>query len=360
MLYKPDWAEAREEFRAWWEGEVRRPLLQVAAPLDPRQPPYDGWDFCRFPDEPAEAVRRFEEWCAHTYFGGLAYPNLWINFGPGVLSAFLGATPVFDGRTVWFGNQRGRGPLSLREIAAAELDRGCVWWRRVVNATRAALEAHRGRFVVGMTDIGGVLDVVAALRGTVEVLRDMYRDPAGLLSAIENVTELWHEVYDELHRLMVEHGHEGTSAWMGLWSPGRWYPLQCDIAYMLPPHKFEELVAPHLREQCERLDHPVYHWDGPGQLAHAPSLLKLGFVALQWVPGAQEELSGNDCGSPKWYSLYRRVLGAGKGLVLHMPPWRVEGFLKAFPEGRIIVQTWAPSAGEAERLLALAGQRSGP
>lgn len=353
LIYKEDWSEAREAFRAWWEGEVRKPLIQVVAPRGTSWPPYDGWDFCRFLDEPREAVRRFEEWCRSTHFGGLAYPNLWINFGPGILAAFLGAEPVFDGRTVWFGNQRGKGPLTLRELAEAELDRENVWWRRVVAATRTALEAHRERFVVGMTDIGGVLDVVAALRGTVEVMKDMYRDPQGLLGAIENVARLWLEVYDEMHCLMIEYGHDGTSAWMGLWSPGRWYPLQCDISYMVSPSKFEVFVSPHLREQCERLDNPLYHWDGPGQLAHMPSLLKLDFVALQWVPGAHEELSGNDCGSPKWYDVYRRVLDAGKGLVLSMPPWRVRGFLKAFPRGRVIIQTWASSVNEAGELLKL-------
>jgi hypothetical protein len=34
-----------------------------------------------------------------------------------------------------------------------------------------------------------------------------------------------------------------------------------------------------------------------------------------------------------------------------MPPWRVEGFLKAFPKARVIVQTWASSVEEAEKML---------
>jgi 5-methyltetrahydrofolate--homocysteine methyltransferase len=352
LLYKSDWGKARELFAAWWEGEVKQPLLQVVAPKGVPVP-YDGWDFCRYPDQPELAVRKFEEWCNQMFFGGLAYPNLWVNFGPGILSAFLGAEPVFTGQTMWFGNQRGKGPLSLREIAEAELDLGNIWWRRVENATRVAISLHRGKFVVGMTDIGGVLDVIAALRGTVEVLKDMVRDPEGLKSAIWNVTELWHECYDRLYRVMVEGGHDGTSAWMGLWSPRRWYPLQCDIAFTLSPQRFEEFVVPHLREQCERLDHPVYHWDGPGQIPHLPHLLKLDFAAIQWVPGAQEELSGHDCGSPKWYDLYRKVLEAGKGLILSMPPWRVEGFVRAFPRARVIVQTWAGSVEEAKKMLEL-------
>ncbi|MEM1847532.1 MAG: hypothetical protein QW518_02045 [Thermofilaceae archaeon] len=355
LVYKEDWNLARETFAAWWEGEVRAPLIQVVAPHD-SQPPYDGWDFCRFPDQPEIAIANFENWCSKTYFGGLAYPNLWINFGAGILAAFLGAEPIFTNNTMWFGNQRERGIRSLMELSEAELDTNNVWWKRVENATRKALEAHKGRFIVGMTDIGGVLDVIAALRGTTELLKDLYRYPNELSAAIENVTRLWIDCYDRFARLMTEYGHEGTSAWMGLWSPKRWYPLQCDISYMLSPAKFERFVVPHLREQCEHLDHPVYHWDGPGQLVHTELLLKLNFAAMQWVPGAREELSGNDCGSPRWFDLYRHVLASGKGLVLYMPPWRVEGFVKAFPRARVIVQTWAPTLREAERLLKLCPQ----
>lgn len=351
MLYKEDWNTARETFAAWWEGEVKRPLLQVVAPKGIYSATYDGWDFCRYPDQPELAVRNFEQWCSQTYFGGLAYPNLWINFGPGILSAFLGSEPLFTGQTMWFGNRQGKGPLSLREIAEIELDFSNIWWRRVETATRVAVSLHRNRFIVGMTDIGGVLDVVAALHGTVETLKDTRRNPEGLKLAIWNITELWHECYDRLYQAMVEGGHDGTSAWMGLWSPRRWYPLQCDISFMLSPRMFEEFVVPHLREQCERLDHPVYHWDGPGQIPHLPHLLKLGFKAIQWVPGAHEELSGHDCGSPKWYELYRKVLDAGIGLILAMPPWRVEAFLKAFPKAKVIIQTWASSIDEAERML---------
>lgn len=352
LLYKEDWGSAKEAFEAWWEGEVRKPVVQVIAPRGP-QPFYDGWDFCRHPDNPRRAVENFERWCSSTYFGSLAYPNLWINFGAGILAAFLGAEPIFTGQTMWFGNQRRVGISSLREIADAELDINNIWWKRVEQATRAALEAHKGKFIVGVTDIGGVLDIVAALRGTAEVLKDIYRDPGGLRDAIGNVTRIWHECYDHACRLLAEYNHEGTSAWMGLWSPGKWYPLQCDISYMLSPSKFEEFVVPHLSEQCSRLDHPVYHWDGPGQLVHMHYLLKLDFVALQWVPGAHEELSGNDCGSPRWFELYRRVLAAGKALVLLMPPWRVEGFIKAFPRSRVLIQTWASSIEEAERLIKL-------
>ena len=354
LKYKEDWHRARELLAAWWEGELGHPLVQVVAPKHGASywKPYDYWDFCRNPEYPEKAVESFERWCSKTFFGGVAYPNLWVNFGPGILAAFLGIEPVFTSDTMWFGSQRCKGSMSLKEIAEVELDRGNIWWRRVVKATRVSVGRHSGRFIVGMTDIGGVLDVIASLRGTVELLKDLYRSPRAVESAIWNVLEVWHECYDELLSVMRSGGHEGTSAWMGIWCPERWYPFQCDISYMFSPQKFAELVAPHIEEQCERVDYSIYHLDGPGQIVHLRYLLEIeSLTGIQWVPGAGEELRGGDCGSPKWYELYRRVLKAGKRLVVAMPPHRVVGFIKAFRHGEVLVQTWGQSQRDAEILL---------
>ena len=359
LMYKEDWEEAKNSLAAWWEGEERSPLLQVVGPREGVQlwRFYDGWDFCRYPDKPEIAIRNFEDFCRATFFGGVAFPNLWINFGAGVLAAFLGAEPIFRSNTMWFGNQRGEGRMSLRDLSESELDRGNVWWKRVMNATRKAVAAHRGRFVVGITDIGGVLDVVAALHGTIRLIVSLYRRSSEVKAAISNILDLWHECYDEFHRVMVEGGHEGVSAWMGIWCPHRWYPIQCDISYMIPPSKFEEFVKPHLEEQCSRLNHTVYHLDGPGQIPHLRSLLSIEELdAIQWVPGAKEEGVGHDCGSPRWFKLYEQILEAGKGLVVAMPYYRVENFLKVFPRGRIIVQTLAFTERDARNLLKKQGR----
>jgi hypothetical protein len=32
MLYKEDWSEVREHFKAWWNNEYEKPIIQVVAP----------------------------------------------------------------------------------------------------------------------------------------------------------------------------------------------------------------------------------------------------------------------------------------------------------------------------------------
>jgi 5-methyltetrahydrofolate--homocysteine methyltransferase len=121
---------------------------------------------------------------------------------------------------------------------------------------------------------------------------------------------------------------------------------------MLSPKLFDEFVLPHVEEQCERLDRVIYHLDGPGQIPHLNSLLKVERLdGIQWVPGAGEELQGNDCGSQKWIPLYRKILEAGKLLVLYMPREKVIPMLKALGSRKVLVQTFCVSETDARKLL---------
>ena len=345
---------------AWWEGERSdRPLIQVLTPKDPEegleQRPwigFDNWDLARHPDEPDSAIDAFENWCSHTHFGGESFPNLWINLGAGVMGAYLGAEVKFESDTVWFGAQwDDSSARDLKYLANAKFDENNIWWRRTITATRKATERSGGNFVVGITDIGGIADVIASLRGAKNLLIDCHVRPGDVEDLSERLVGIWHNCYDRLFEI-IGRSNPGSSAWMGIWSPLKWYPLQCDFAAMLSPTKFDDLVLPYLKEQCQRLDHALYHLDGPGQICHLDSLLRVSELrAIQWVPGAGEELQGDHCGSEKWFSLYERILGAGKGLVLSLPPAFVERVTKKFRSSKVLFQTIASSETEADSLL---------
>ncbi len=94
----------------------------------------------------------------------------------------------------------------------------------------------------------------------------------------------------------------------------------------------------------------MYHWDGPGQLGFLDSLLAIDDLdAIQWVPG-----DGNPmCEAEQWYPMYRRILEAGKGLILQC--WSDRGavreVLKKLPREGVLISTWAASEAEADELL---------
>ena len=344
MQYKGDWPQGQERLSAWWDGEVvDRPCIMVTSPRPgSARPAWDGWGFARFPDDPERVVRQFQDVCSATNFGGEAFPNLWINLGAGVVAAFLGASPVFFSQTVWF-----ETPMEWDQIEDIRLDPENLWWKRVVKATSISAEKGQGKFLVGMTDLGGTLDIAHSLRGKKRLMIDLFRNGGKVLDLCWKILDIWHECYDLLDAIIQEK-IVGRSAWMGIWSAERWYPIQCDYAYMLSPEKFRTFVLPFVKEQCERLDRTVYHLDGYGQIPHLDDLLSIDELdAIQWVPGAGKP----QCGSSRYFSMYRKVREAGKGLVLSVQPGEVERVCREVGAEGILFQTSCSDCIEAERLL---------
>ena len=345
VYYKEDWEEARERYSAWWNGEViDRPAIHVTslrAGTD-RGPPWDNWDFARHPDDPDLAVSGFEARCDATYFGGEGFPNCWINLGAGAVAAFLGASAQFYSQTVWF-----EAHMDWDELADLKLDPENEWWLRAKRDTELAAKRGAGRFVIGIVDLGGILDVAHSLRGKKRLMIDLFRSPGEVEDLCWRILDAWHECYEELYSI-TQPMMKGTSAWMGLWSDDRWYPLQCDYAYMLSPAKFEEFVFPYVAEQCRRLDHSVYHLDGYGQIPHLDRFLEIPELdAIQWVPGAGKP----GCGSRDYYPMYEKIKAAGKGVVINLSPDEIEPMCRALGPEKIMFQTGCRTEEEARKLL---------
>lgn len=347
MLYKDDWDMAKTRLEAWWAGEVLdRAVIQVHAPRKHASNAH-GWTAWNFPhnlDEPEKAIEAFDAYCKDTFFGGEAFPNLWVNFGPGVIAAFLGIEPRIDVDTVWF-----EQPMSWNDVDRinAVVD-GNVWWSRVREATALALEMGQGKWITGLTDLGGSLDVNASLRGAQDLLLDLIDCPEKVDDLSRRMHRLWFDYYDGLFAILKTQ-QVGTSAWMGIWSPLQWYPLQCDFSAMLSPEMFASHVAPFLAEQCRALDHSIYHWDGPGQLPHLDHLLDIDELdGIQWTPGAGQP----GVASRHWHSLYRRIQAKGKRLVLiGAEPSEIEGILKDLKPQGLLISTWCANEEEAVDLL---------
>ena len=355
-------------YKAWWEGELRRPLIQIWVPKKGFEHVWGRlyyewlWGFPRNTSDLEKPVKKFIEWCGKTLFLIDAYPNLWINFGPGSVAAYLGAKPFFkeydDGSgTVWFGASADLSEAKDWDSIEAMLrfDENNFWWRATINATRIALEYSKNRYIVGFADLGGVHDVLVSLRGVQNLVRDMYFNSRRVEEVSWRLLDLWHVYYDKLYDVIKEYQH-GTSAWMGLWSPLRWYPIQCDFSAMLSPKLFQKFVLPILEEHCNRLDHTIYHLDGPGELPHIDYILKIEKLnGIQWVPGAKMEIEGKDCSSEQWIPLYKKVLEHEKNLVIAVPCSKVlEAIDKIKSAGsikRVAIQTNCSSEEQARKIV---------
>lgn len=350
MLYKKDWELTKLEYEKWWNKETKKPLLSITVSKEKykgKTYKWDGWDLLREKDNPEKAVDNFERRAQDILYLGGAYPNLWLNLGPGVLAAYITGFLKFTGDTAWFEH-----PMEWDDIEKLldSLDENNEWWLYTKRLAHLIGGKSQGKFVPGMTDIGGIADVLASLRGTENLLIDLIERLELVVMAMDKILELWHYVYDEIDGILSQY-MEGTSAWMGLWCPRRWYPIQCDFSAMISPKMFERFVAPYLKEQACRLDHTIYHLDGPGEIPHVDMLLDIEEIdGIQWVPGA-----GNpNVISEAWLKLYERIQKKGKLLVLNCDSITLDKiqwlFERISPEG-VYVSGHCDSEDEAYEIL---------
>ncbi|MFC1960034.1 hypothetical protein ACFLYO_04945 [Chloroflexota bacterium] len=303
-----DWARIRDDWTAWWDGTLERPLVVINT-RDPGHPPGGMNDnVVRWPvDTPPETLLdHYQGHLETTQYHGDAFPLWWFNAGPGAMAAFLGSAVQYAGAsdwgTTWF------EPLGVASLAEMQLtyDSTNAWWVHCQAVMQAAVARWGDRVVLGQSDLGGNMDILASLRGTQDLLFDCFDAPDEIDRLIQQITALWLRYYDELQTIIAT-GAPGTSYWAGFWSPGTGYMLQSDFCYMISPEMFERFVLPDLTTICEQLAYPFYHLDGQGQLPHLDMLLSIpNMRGIQWQPGDGQPLVDG------WLDVLRRIREAGK------------------------------------------------
>lgn len=306
---KSRWNKLKEDHRAWWAGDLKRPILQMSVggndPGRP-EPSIPSHHFTAFYDLsiPAEdVVDRWDYDLSGAKFIGDGFPSAFPNFGPGSAAAYMGAKliPSPETYTVWFESHE----IEIKNLHL-NYKSGCVWYKRLLDICKAATERWQGQVQVGMTDIGGSLDVISSFRKGEKLLLDLYDYPEEVKRVNWELHEAWWKYYDEINSVM-QPVNPGYSAWAAMYSEVPYYMLQCDFCYMIGPDMFDEFIKPELSASCKRLGNAFYHLDGPGQLPHLDSLLSIpDLKGIQWVPGA---------GVPSfehWPEVYKKIRNAGK------------------------------------------------
>lgn len=153
----------------------------------------------RFDSE--KVIQNAQEILRATFYGGLAFPCSFPNFGTDVFSAYLGAEiefsdffpPVATGPSFI---QEGVIPVSWARwdhpvlTDYADLSQLCIhedntYWQKTKEFVTRALEISQGEFLVGATDIHPSMDALA-------VLVEAPRTPASISSTIQKgLREQW-------------------------------------------------------------------------------------------------------------------------------------------------------------------------
>ena len=341
--------EQKRRYTAFWNREsAGRACLYLtswdgSAPFRAPRDPEEQWGDMDF----REAREVYK--AAHTRFWAEGFPTVFTNFGPGSLTACVGGSYRFAPDTVWFENE----PLFAADWETrprAVLNRESAMFRMIEDMTRRGLR-HGDLFVTSISDVGGTYDIVAALRGTQNLLYDMYDDPDEIRKFRDEIAPIWKAYFLEYSaRLLREQGC--MTSWMPIWSDTSYYPLQCDYCAMISPDMFREFVLPDLREQTEYMDRAVYHLDGPGEIPHLDMILSLPRLsAIQWTSGAGSAPITDPC----WFDLYRRIQKAGKGLVLlGADPADLEPLFRNVSQRGLFLSASVRDEREAEEIVGMA------
>ncbi len=335
---KKRWDKVITNSDLWWQGKLARPLITVLLTgcqpgRDKPEPPISGLTSSNdFSITPAEIVDGWEyELCCMKFLGD-GFPSIWPNFGAGAIAAFLGAILENAENTVWFKSKE------IGEIDQLKLEYNPdnIWLRRVKEVVIAANNHWQGAVQIGMTDLGGNLDILSTFRPGERLLLDLYDKPEKVKELTWKAHELWWKYFEEFNAL-CQPLNPGFTSWAGIPSSKPHYMLQCDFCYMIGPKHFEEFVLPELVASSKRLTNSFYHLDGPNQLAHLDMLLEIEELkGIQWVPGdGQKDVS-------QWPEVYRKITKANK---------LIQVFTSQTEKGLEIIDIIADQTGRADNIV---------
>ena len=305
---KNEMARVKETYARWWNGTIDRPVIAMqcynAYPsVETATAPMLSQENCHdFSYTPKQLIEAWDCDLSDIRFEKDGFP--WVNlggFGPGVLAAMVGGVLDNSSGAVWFSHGE---KTELKDIHP-HYDPNNKWAKRIKDIYYAGLEYWDGAVIMGMPDLGGVLDVAASLRGTENLLFDLYDDPEEVIRLVGEIETAWHEAYNDFANVLAP--QNAFTDWSGILSPEKSYILQCDFCYMISNPMFREFVLPTLKNDGRKLSNIIYHLDGPGELKHLDDILAMPEIkAIQWIPGA------NNPPISEYPQVYEKIVAAGK------------------------------------------------
>lgn len=319
--WENNWDKSKERLQALWENEiVDRACIAISLTDEKAYQEYLVRLEDMSPEElkksyvdPVVITERFKQKMKYTKYMGDAFPAIWPNFGTSGFIQYAGAVPKYAPDTIWF------DPI-LNEPEADLISFHKNIYDEHLRIMRELVALSNDEYFIGMPDNCGVLDGLAALRGTEELLFDMIEEPEFVKEGVRRLTELQKKTIPGFFGEIYKNNGNGIAhAGMQLWSKKRILQLQCDFSAMISPECYKEFVVPELEMSGDYVDYAVYHLDGQEQIRHLDHILSVDIIKMiNWTPVASQPPTS------AFIPVLQKIQKAGKGLMLLPEPWEVE------------------------------------
>ena len=326
---KPDFAHCLERIEAWFHQAVLdRPPIRFYkhnAQFDEGEPlDRTRWSSLaqRWFDTEYQ-ITGFERSIEGKLFHAETFPVFSPNLGPNVYSAFYAGRLEFAEVTSWYEPVLA-DPDDLSVLQNDPFEN--VYFKKLEELTRDALARSGDRYWVGYTDLHPSLDCVAAWRGLDPLCLDMALTPEKLAPLVELSVRDFHRIFDHFDAMLKAAG-QPSGTWINIPCDGKLHIPSCDVAAMISTTHFEEFSLPCLRRELPGMDRAIYHVDGKGVARHLDVILAQPEIqAVQWVQGL-----GKDWPILQWVPLLKRILAAGRSILVDVPMEELDEFMAQMP-----------------------------
>lgn len=346
MRYKEDWEASRKRLEAFWHQEVLDRccaavyVYENGAKAPERVVPGDDAERLAYWTDPTRVIERERRRMENTYFGGEAFPSIFVDLGAAGHAGFFKGEKHYFGDSVWFFP-------SLEDPNELEFDENSFLYKKTLELARAYAEDSKGDYLISMPDTSGNADALSHLMGPENLLPAMLEDPDGVKDALGKIQAAYERIMREVYGIVKDVNGGGCCIqWLSTFAPGLHAQMQCDMSVMISNAMYEEFIMPELRAQCDLLDEALYHFDGVEQIRHLDSLLSIERLrAIQWTQVA---------GQPpctEYFPELRKIQAAGKSLLILVSPGQVQPIMENLSSKGLYLITNANSREEADALM---------
>lgn len=330
--------------QTWALQNDDRPLVSIYAPKDRQVMPSDLITPKKIEDRwqnTEYVIKQNKSIIENTYYACDALPIFNPNLGPDILGAILGCELEYGETTSWAKNIVSDWTMQQDLI----FDKNNKYYKKIAEITKAALEDSKGGYLVGITDLHSGLDCLVSLRGPENLCIDLIEKPDEVKKFTLQIFSIFKKVFNDLSEI-IEQKQKGSTNWMGLWHPKRWYVTSCDFSCLISKDNFKEFILPELLAEIDFLDASVYHLDGPDALRHLDTLLEIpNLKGVQWVPGDGQK-------PPReWTDVLKRIQEAGKIVQINIGAADLKPICQALKPNGVMLNCYCRSEEEANASL---------